>query len=78
MQWSWVCVPSDIVKVSRLLGQDINLQAMEKKIEFHEIINAWKMFPAYISSEVLLMEYLQNYAVLIDFHWLGLSAHFTD
>ena len=37
-----------------------------------------KKFPAYISSEVLLMEYLQNYAVLIDFHWLGLSAHFTD
>ena len=36
------------------------------------------MFPAYISSKVLLMEYLQNYAVLIDFHWLGLSAHFTD
>ena len=66
-----------IVKVSRLLGQG-NLQAMGKKIEFHEIINAWKMFPAYISSKVLLMEYLQNYAVLIDFHWLGLSAHFTD
>ena len=23
------------------------------------------------------MEYLQNYAVLIDFHWLGLSSHCT-
>lgn len=30
MQWSWVCVPSDIVKVSRLLGQH-NLQAIGKK-----------------------------------------------
>ena len=29
-------------------------------------------------GEVLLMEYLQNYAVLIDFHCLGLSVHFTD
>lgn len=30
MQWSWVCVPSDVVKVSRLLGQH-NLLAMGKK-----------------------------------------------
>ena len=28
--------------------------------------------------EILQLKYLQNYAVLVDFHWLGLSAHFTD
>ena len=28
--------------------------------------------------DVLLLEYLQSYVVLVDFHWLGLSAHFTD
>lgn len=64
-------------------GGPDNLQSSKpwEKIKFYDIVNAWKTFPAVPYKwvcEVLLLEYLQNYAVLLDFHCLGLSAHWTD
>lgn len=61
-----------------------NHASNEKKTKFYEIVKAWKMFPAvpYIwvckVCKVFLLEYLQNYAVLLNLHWSGLSAQWTD
>ena len=60
------------------------MQAMGK-IEFYEIVNAWKMFSAWfqgfadeIFEKLRMIDRLSMIRVKHSFYWLGLSTRFLD
>ena len=67
-------------QIQAMSEQSASHRAMEKRSSFMKLYLHEKCFllRSLRVCEVLLLEHLQNYVVLVDFHWLGLSVHFTD